>query len=142
MWAFFLPDLLPKSQMVCYFTMAASMRNMTSSPWKSSMNRYSLPSLQVKCFFIYLFFTIDLFFKFHSIFCILNVFQYFISLTVFQVRPKPQFHRTSWEVSVTVSGTWWRCITTTRYDLFSVQKNNKYKWFGQRYTLTRVLYIT
>lgn len=50
----FFPDLLPKSPTVCYSTTAASMRNMTSSPWKSSTSRYNSPSLQV----VYLFFII------------------------------------------------------------------------------------
>lgn len=45
---FFFPDLRPKSLMVCCSTTAASMKNMTSSPWRSLMNRYSLPSLQVQ----------------------------------------------------------------------------------------------
>lgn len=45
--ASFFSDLQPKIPMVCYSTTAASMRNMTSSPWKSSMSRYSWRSLQV-----------------------------------------------------------------------------------------------
>lgn len=50
----FFSDLPPKSPMVYYSTMAASMRNMTSSPWKSSMSRYSSPSPQVERLLVYL----------------------------------------------------------------------------------------
>lgn len=45
--SFCLPGLPRRSQTVCYSTMAASTRSMTSSVWKSSTSRYSSPSLQV-----------------------------------------------------------------------------------------------
>ena len=49
---FVFSDLPPKSPTVCYSTTDASMRNTTSLPWKSSMSRYSSPSLQVQCLFV------------------------------------------------------------------------------------------
>lgn len=64
--------LLLKSQTVCYSTTGASMRNTTSLPWKSSMSRYSSPSLQVEHLLVYLFIMIywkdAFFFLFHGVF--------------------------------------------------------------------------
>lgn len=65
--------LLLKSHTVCYSTTGASMRNTTSSPWKSSMSRYNSPSLQVEHLFVYLFFIMiyweDAFFFVSWCFC-------------------------------------------------------------------------
>ena len=71
-----------KSQTVCYSTTGASMRNTTSSPWKSSMSRYSSPSLQVEQLLVYPFFIMiywkNAFVLFHGVF-VLSVLQLFTS---------------------------------------------------------------
>lgn len=54
-------DLPPKSRTVCCSTTAASTRNTTSSPWRSSMSRSSSPSQLVERFLVYSFFIMNMF---------------------------------------------------------------------------------